>query len=91
MRYEVRFTRQFKRDLKLAKKQGKDLNKLYNVIEQLANGETLDEKYRDHDLRGEYEGSRECHVEPDWLLVYSIIEDCLILELCYTGTHSDLF
>lgn len=91
MRYEVRFTRQFKRDLKLAKKQGKDLNKLYNVIEQLANGETLDEKYRDHDLRGEYEGSRECHVEPDWLLVYEIQGDVLVLMLYRLGSHSELF
>ena len=91
MRYEVRFTRQFKRDLKLAKKQGKDLNKLYNVIEQVANGETLDEKYRDHDLRGEYEGSRECHVEPDWLLVYEIQGDVLVLMLYRLGSHSELF
>ena len=91
MRYEVRFTNRFKRDLKLAKKQGKDLDKLYDVIEQLANGETLDEKYRDHDLKGEYEGSRECHSEPDWLLIYEIQDDTLILMMYRLGSHSELF
>ncbi|MBQ7516152.1 MAG: type II toxin-antitoxin system YafQ family toxin [Schwartzia sp.] len=91
MRYEVRFTRQFKRDLKLAKKQGKDLEKLYDVIEQLANGDVLDEKYHDHGLRGEYEGSRECHIEPDWLLVYEINDDMLILIMYRVGSHSELF
>ena len=91
MRYEVRFTRQFKRDLKLAKKQGKDLNKLYDVIERLANDEVLEEKYRDHDLKGEYEGSRECHIEPDWLLVYEIRDEVLVLMLYRLGTHPELF
>ena len=91
MKYEVRFTRQFKRDLKLAKKQGKDLNKLYDVIEQLANGETLEEKYRDHELKGDYEGSRECHIEPDWLLVYEIQGKVLVLMLYRLGSHSELF
>lgn len=91
MRYEVRFTRQFKRDLKLAKKQGKDLNKLYDVIERLANDEVLEEKYRDHDLKGEYEGSRECHIEPDWLLIYEIQGNVLVLMLYRLGRHSALF
>ena len=91
MRYEVRFTRQFKRDLKLAKKQGKDLNKLYDVIERLANDEVLEEKYRDHDLKGEYEGSRECHIEPDWLLIYEMQGNVLVLMLYRLGSHSALF
>ena len=91
MKHEVRFTRQFKRDLKLAKKQGKDLSKLYDVIEQLANGETLDEKYRDHELKGEWEGSRERHIEPDWLLVYEIMGNVLVLMLYRLGSHSELF
>ena len=91
MRYEVRFTRQFKRDLKLAKKQGKDLNNLYDVIERLANDEVLEEKYRDHDLKGEYEGSRECHIEPDWLLIYEIQGNVLVLMLYRLGSHSALF
>ena len=91
MRYEVRFTRQFKRDLKLAKKQGKDLNKLYDVIERLANDEVLEEKYHDYDLKGEYEGSRECHIEPDWLLIYEIQGNVLVLMLYRLGSHSALF
>lgn len=91
MKYEVRFTRRFKKDLKLAKKQGKDLKKLYDVIEPLANGEPLAEKYRDHALQGEYEGSRECHIEPDWLLIYEIRGDVLILMLYRLGSHADLF
>ena len=91
MKYEVRFTRRFKKDLKLAKKQGKELKKLYDVIEQLANGEPLEEKYRDHALQGEYEGSRECHIEPDWLLIYEIRGDVLILMLYRLGSHADLF
>lgn len=70
IKYEVRFTKQFKKDLKLAKKQGKDTEKLFEVIEKLASDEVLDVQYKDHDLTGNYKGCRECHVEPDWLLVY---------------------
>ena len=66
MKYEVRFTNQFKKDVKLAKKQGKDIDKLFDVIGMLANGNQLDEKYRDHDLSGNYKGCRECHIEPDY-------------------------
>ena len=91
MKYEVRFTTQFKKDLKLAKKQGKDTEKLFAVIEKLANGEPLEEKYRDHDLSGNYKGCRECHIEPDWLLVYEVIDDVLVLMLYRVGSHSDLF
>ena len=91
MKYEVKFTGQFKRDVKLAIKQGKDLTALYDVIEQLANGQILAAKYRDHRLKGEYAGSRECHVEPDWLLVYEIHADVLVLMLYRLGTHSELF
>ena len=91
MKYEIRFTTQFKKDLKLAKKQGKDIDKLFSVIEQLANGEPLEEKYRDHDLGGNYKGCRECHVEPDWLLVYEVIANVLVLILYRVGSHSNLF
>lgn len=91
MNYEVRFTTRFKRDLKQVKKQGKDLNKLYDVIQKLASKTPLDVKYRDHDLSGNYEGYRECHIEPDWLLIYEYIEDILVLVLVRTGSHSDLF
>ena len=91
MKYEVKFTNQFKKDFKLAKKQNKDLNKLFDVVNILAEGGILGAKYRDHDLSGEYKGIRECHVEPDWLLVYEIQNDVLVLILYRLGTHSELF
>lgn len=91
MRYEVKFTSQFKRDLKLAKKQGKDTEKLFEVVQRLASGETLEERYRDHDLTGNYKGCRECHIEPDWLLVYEILDDVIVLLLYRLGSHSELF
>ena len=91
MRYQVKFTNQVKRDLKLAEKQGKDTERLFRVVERLANGETLEPKYRDHDLTGNYKGCRECHIAPDWLLVYEVVEDVLVLMLYRTGSHSELF
>lgn len=91
MKYEIRFTTQFKKDIKLAKKQGKDIDKLFEVVEHLANGEALEDKYRDHDLSGNYKGCRECHIEPDWLLIYEIDNGVLILMLYRVGSHSDLF
>ena len=91
MKYEVKFTTQFKKDLKLAKKQNKDIEKLFEVVELLANGEKLDFKYNDHDLSGNYKGTRECHIEPDWLLVYEYQNDVLVLMLYRLGSHSELF
>ena len=91
MKYDVQFTNQFKRDLKLAKKQSKNLDKLFDVIDILANGGKLDEKYQDHELTGKYKGSRECHIEPDWLLIYEIRGDVLVLMLYRSGSHSELF
>lgn len=91
MKYEVIFTNQFKKDLKLAKKQSKKLDKLFSVIELLANGEALDAKYKDHALTGDYRGTRECHIEPDWLLVYEIRNELLVLMLYRLGSHSELF
>ena len=91
MKYEVKFTTQFKKDLKNAKKQKKNLDLLFDVIDKLANGKKLDPKYRDHDLSGDYVGTRECHIEPDWLLVYEIRDDVLVLMLYRLGTHSELF
>ncbi len=67
------------------------MNKIKNVIEKLANGEVLEAKYRDHLLTGDYGGFRECHIQPDWLLVYQIDNGQLVLFLARTGTHSDLF
>ena len=91
MKYEVKFTNQFKKDVKLAKKQNKDLDKLFDVVNILADGGMLDARYRDHDLSGDYKGTRECHIEPDWLLVYEIRDEVLVLMLYRLGTHSELF
>lgn len=91
MKYEVKFTTQFKKDLKRAKKQHKNLDKLFEVVSILANGEELEEAYRDHELTGDYAGTRECHIEPDWLLVYEIQQSVLVLMLYRAGSHSDLF
>ena len=91
MKYEVKFTTQFKKDLKLAKKQGKELEKLFDVVNILADGGALDARFRDHELSGNYKGTRECHIEPDWLLIYEIRNEVLVLMLYRLGTHSDLF
>ena len=91
MKYTIKFTTQFKRDLKLAKKQNKNIDKLFEIIEILANGNQLPAKYRDHELTGNYTDTRECHIEPDWLLIYEIREDILVLMLNRVGSHSELF
>lgn len=91
MKYEVKYTSQFKKDIKLAKKQHENLDKLFEIVDVLADGGALDAKYRDHDLTGNYRGARECHVEPDWLLIYEIRNDVLVLMLYRLGSHSDLF
>ena len=85
----VRYTTQFKKDLKRARRRGKDLVKLKAVIELLITRETLPERYRDHELTGKLKGMRDCHIEPDWLLLYETDDEELIL--IRTGTHSDLF
>ena len=85
----ARRTSQFKSDVKRMKKRGKDFSRFKIVVKDLALGQKLDPKYRDHALVGEYEGARECHLEPDWLLIYELTMDELIL--IRTGTHSDLF
>ena len=91
MKYEILRTTQFKKDYKLAIKRGLDINKLVKVITLLADGEVLTAEFKDHSLVGNYSGYRECHVQPDWLLVYKIEEEKLILTLYRTGTHSDVF
>ena len=88
---DVVLSNRFKRDLKLAAKRGYDLNLLDEIVEKLANREPLPEKNRDHGLTGDYIGFRECHIQPDWLLVYRIDEEELFLFLSRTGSHSDLF
>ena len=79
MRYDVKFTSQFKKDLKLAQKQNRALEKLFAVVDILASGNTLEPRFRDHEHSGTYKGTRECHVEPAWLLVYEIRNDVLVL------------
>ena len=91
MKYKIKYTNRFKKDLKLLKKQGKDINKLFYIIEKIAKGETLEDKYKDHSLNGIYKKTRECHVETDLLLIYEKFEYILVLTLVRTGSHSDLF
>ena len=90
-KYTVKFTTQFKKDYKLAMKRGLKITLLDEVITMLANGMTLPDKNDDHALTGNWIGHRECHVLPDWLLIYRIDGDVLVLTLARTGTHSNLF
>lgn len=88
---KVVLSNQFKKDLKIAQKRGLDIYLLTKVVNKLANEENLPPQNKDHNLIGEYAGYRECHVQPDWLLVYKIEKSELLLFLFRTGTHSDLF
>ncbi|MBQ8849282.1 MAG: type II toxin-antitoxin system YafQ family toxin [Clostridia bacterium] len=90
---KIEFTCQFKKDYKLAVKRGCSPEELMKVVSILADEQPLPEKYRDHALENSrnYRNVRECHIKPDWLLIYKIYDDRLILELIRTGTHSDLF
>ena len=90
-KYKITPTGQFKKDLKMAKKRGLLLDDLFCVIDKLANDEPLPEKNRNHALHGDYEGYWECHINPDWLLIYSKDIEIQIISLYRTGTHSDLF
>lgn len=89
--YKVVASTKFKKDLKLAIKRGLDISLLQTVVDKLQNGEALPPKNKDHPLSGRYSGCRECHIQPDWLLIYEIENGELILYLTRTGTHSDLF
>lgn len=91
MTYQVKYTSAYKKSYKLMKKRGYDLSILDEVVDMLRQGRQLDEKYRDHSLSGTFAGFRECHIKPDWLLIYLIENDILTLTLVDTGTHSDLF
>lgn len=91
MQYELILTGKFKKSLKLAKKRGLDLKLLDKVITMLQNDIPLEEKYRDHELKGKYQGFRECHIQLDWLLIYLKENNVLTLTLVDTGTHADLF
>lgn len=91
MKYTVKFTSKFKKDYKLAIKRGYPIKLLEEAVSILANGKALPEKYVDHTLSGNWVAYRECHIQGDWLLVYRIEDDVLVLTLARTGTHSDLF
>lgn len=87
----IKYQTAFKKDYKRIKKRGYDTRLLETVIDMLAEGKPLPAEYKDHGLSGDYKGCRECHISPDWLLVYEIIEKELLLYLTRTGTHSDIF
>ena len=84
-------TTKFRKDYKRMKKQGKDMHALETIIDTLLEEKSLEKKYHDHPLTGNYIGFRECHIQPDWLLIYSVDHGRLILTASRTGTHSDLF
>lgn len=93
-KYGIKVTSQFKRELKLAKKRGCDINHLEEIVKMIASGDKTDELkrlYDDHELHGNRKAHRELHIEPDWLLIYRLFDDILVLSLVRTGTHSDLF
>lgn len=89
--YELSLTRQYLRDLKLARKRGLDETLLDDIIQRLLAGETLPKKNKDHNLYGDYKECRECHISPDWLLIYQIDTGIKLVTLIRTGSHSDLF
>ena len=91
MKYKIRPTVKFQKDLKRVQRRGYNIALLTEIIKKLADGEALPEKNRDHNLTGDFVGCRECHITPDWLLIYELADDELILYLTRTGTHSDLF
>lgn len=85
----LRYTSQFKKDFKRMRKRGEDIKKLHEVIEKLVNEEKLDARYKDHPLQGKFAEAHDCHITPDWILIYAIVGD--ELRLIRTGTYSDLF
>ncbi len=89
--YKIVYTNRMKKDVKLMNKRGKDIGKLTNVLSMLVSGRPLPVQYKDHPLSGSLRDFRECHIEPDWLLMYRIHEDTLILSAVATGSHADLF
>ncbi len=89
--YKIQYTNRMKKDARLMKKRGQNMNKLVSVLALLASGNPLPVQYKDHSLTGNLQDFRECHIEPDWLLLYQIYEDTLILSATATGSHADLF
>lgn len=90
-KYGIVLTSIFKKDLRLSKRRGYDFSLLSNVVDTLAMGQPLAEKHKDHGLFGNYKGCRKCYITPDWLLIYEIVDNELILYLTGTGIHSNLF
>ena len=89
--YQVKFTTAYKKAYKFMKKRGLDISLLDEVVDLLRQGKQLEKRYHDHGLTGDLAGFRECHIKPDWLLIYLIENDILTLTLIDTGSHSDLF
>ena len=87
----IKYHTMFKKDFKRIKKRGYDISRLEEIVELLANEVPLPEQFKDHNLSGNYNGFRECHIAPDWLLVYQVNNNELVLVLSRTGSHSDLF
>lgn len=91
MKYGVKYTSRFKKDYKRLKKRGWNIDKLLDVIDILKEGRELPPEHKDHPLHGDYEGHCDCHIEPDWILIYFKSESTLVLSMTRTGTHSDVF
>lgn len=91
-KYDVIYSKKFKKSLKKVTKQGKDINKLLDIVDKLATKETLEPKYKDHALYNDkrFKGCRDCHIEPDWVLIYKYLEEEIVLLLVNTGSHSDI-
>lgn len=90
MKYHLRKTTRYRKSLKKMLKRGKDIDKIANVVQMLANGQTLPPQFKDHPLSNNMAGLRDCHIENDWVLLYYYQDDVLVLTLADTGTHSDL-
>ncbi len=90
--YKIKYTKEFKKSFKKIEKQGKDINKLMSVVDMLSRKEQLDPKYKDHSLYNDkrFKNCRDCHIEPDWVLIYKYLEEEIILLLVNTGTHSEV-
>lgn len=90
--YSIRFSKEFKKSLKKVTKQGKNIDKLLNVVDMLSKRTVLDSKYKDHALYNDkrFKNCRDCHIEPDWVLIYKYLDNELILLLVNTGSHSDV-
>ena len=89
--FKIVSSNRFRKDLKLALRRGYKIELLEEVVNKLAEGMVLEPRYKDHELAGDFKGLRECHITPDWLLIYQVVDNELVLYLSRTGTHSDLF